>query len=91
MSATLRPTALEPVNEISAARGSATSSSATWLSSGMKSVKTPSNPISRMAWLLRCCSASAVSGTLGLGFHTTVLPPMAARKPFCAHTAAGKL
>ena len=37
------------------------------------------------------CTASAVSGVLGEGFHTQALPQMAPRKAFQDHTATGKL
>ena len=38
-----------------------------------------------------CCTASAVRGVFGDGFHTLMLPQMAPRNEFHAHTATGKL
>ncbi|MNN99514.1 hypothetical protein D3C81_2191750 [compost metagenome] len=70
---------------------SATSFSAMRSSPGMNRANTPSASNSCMACTARRWQAMAVSGTFGLGFQITVLPQIAERKAFCAHTAAGKL
>ena len=57
----------------------------------MKSWNIGGSWASFMTRLHSCCTASAVSGVLGEGFHTATLPPITARQEFHAHTATGKL
>jgi len=49
------------------------------------------NPPARSASLQIFIAATADSGTLGEGFQIVMLPQIAARKLFQAHTATGKL
>ena len=85
-----RPTADDPVNETSAIRGSATSARVPALSA-MASVKIGGSDSSAIMRFASACTASAVSGVLGEGFHTVALPQIAASIAFHAQTATGKL
>ena len=90
-SATLRPIAVEPVNDTSATRRSSTNRVASSVPPSMKSWKIAGSLCSRITLLQMCWTAIAVSGVLGEGFHTDALPQMAARNAFHAQTATGKL
>ena len=90
-SPTLRPTAVEPVNETRATRRSSMKRVASSVPESMKIWKTGGRPAAFSTRLQRCWTARAVSGVFGDGFHTETLPQMAARHAFQAHTATGKL
>src|SRR5215471_2117280 len=85
-----RPTAEDPVNETSATRESATSACVSALPQIARR-KIGGSDTSVTTRLARCCTASAVSGVLGEGFHTVALPHTAESIAFHAHTATGKL
>ncbi len=90
-SPTLRPTAVEPVNETSATRGSSTNRVASSVPPSINSWNIGGRPWSANVRLQMCCTAIAVSGVLGEGFQTLTLPQIAARKAFHDQTATGKL
>ena len=89
--ATARPIRSEPVALTSATAGLSTSASppsapaiTTWLRCGGESQ-------SAAARSSRAAQASAVSGVVSDGFHTTVSPHTSATAVFHDHTATGKL
>ncbi len=90
-SPTLRPTSVEPVKETSATRRSSTKRVASSVPKSMKIWNTAGSLLSAITLLHSVCTASAVSGVLGEGFHTEALPQIAPRKAFQDHTATGKL
>src|SRR5690606_25900341 len=91
ISFTWRPTAVEPVKEIKATRLSFTKDFAISTLSEMNKEELPCNPLRSISALQICCTAIAHNGVFGDGFHTTVVPQIAAINAFHAHTATGKL
>src|SRR5438105_3341320 len=91
VSPTCLPTDVEPVNEISGTRVSLTKCMASSLLSVTNTENIPVRSCFAMTLLQICCTASAHSGVLGEGFHTTTLPVIAAINAFHAQTATGKL
>ena len=79
------------MKEISATRRSSTKRVASSVPKSMKSWKIGGSFSRSMTLLHSPCTASAVSGVLGEGFHTQALPQMTPRQAFQDHTATGKL
>ena len=89
--ATAAPIRSEPVALTSGTRRSSSSGAAP-SASVTTTVFSPSGaPTSRAARSSNAAAATATSGVLSDGFHTTVLPQTSAIAAFHAHTAAGKL
>ncbi len=90
-SATRRPTAVEPVNEMSGRRRSRSICSPTVRPGPTTSEKMPGTPWSAVTRFAMCCTAMAVSGVGSAGFQTTGSPHTAAIAAFQDQTATGKL
>ena len=92
VSATCCPILQEPVAEINGRRASAIFRSPTVSLDPIVNVKIAgSTSIRRQACSARRVTASAVSGVLFAGFHTTASPHTTASAEFQAQTATGKL
>jgi hypothetical protein len=90
-SATRFPIAVDPVALISEIRLSISIRSPTDSTSPMVRLNTPSYPLRSITRQQIFCTAIAVSGVSGDGFHTTQSPHTAAISAFHDHTATGKL
>ncbi len=91
VSATTRPIRVEPVALTKGIRRSSSIFAPTTSSRPITRFDTPSHPCFASTRSTMACTATAVSGVLSDGFHTTVSPQTKAMSAFQLHTATGKL